>query len=123
MSKIKFIADMNISPKTVKSLQQRGWNIIRVSDILPANTPDHIILEFARDNSSVIITQDLDFSTMIALGGYNYPSLITIRLFDSDPDIVTERLLEVFPEIICNLLEGCAVIIEEINVRIRRLPI
>ena len=123
MSTINFLADMNISPKTVKSLQQKGWSIIRISDILPANTPDYIILEFARNNGNAIITQDLDFSTMIALSGYNRPSLITIRLFDSDPDIVTERLLEVFPEIGYNLLEGCAVTIEEINVRIRRLPI
>jgi predicted nuclease of predicted toxin-antitoxin system len=123
MSKIEFLADMNISPKTVESLQQQGWNIIRVSDILPANTPDYIILEFARNNGKVIITQDLDFSTMIALSGYNYPGLITVRLLDSDPDIVTKRLLEVLPNISYNLLEGCIVTIEEINVRIRRLPI
>jgi predicted nuclease of predicted toxin-antitoxin system len=123
MSKMRFLADMNISPKTVEALQQHDWNIIRVSDILPANTPDYVILEFARSNSYVIITQDLDFSAMIALGGHSYPSLITIRLLDSDPNIVTKRLLEILPEISYNLLEGCVVTVEEVNVRIRRLPI
>lgn len=114
---------MNISPKTVKSLQQQEWSIIRISDILPANTPDYIILEFARNDSDVIVTQDLDFSNMIALNGYDRPSLITIRLFNSDPNIITKRLLEVFPNISHNLLEGCAVTIEETNIRVRKLPI
>jgi len=114
---------MNISPKTVQSLRQNGWDIVRVSDILPANAHDYFILEFARNNGYVIITQDLDFSTIIALEGYKYPSLITIRVFNSDPDLVTKRLLDVFPEIDYNLCDGCVVIIEEINIRIRKLPI
>ncbi|MEH1831469.1 MAG: DUF5615 family PIN-like protein [Nostoc sp.] len=45
---IKLLADMNISPQTVAALQGEGWDIIRVSDVLPATTSDLEILEFAR---------------------------------------------------------------------------
>ena len=35
MTHIRLLADMNISPKTVDALRQQGWDIIRVSQVLP----------------------------------------------------------------------------------------
>lgn len=123
MAKIRLLADMNISPQTVTFLQQQGWDIVRVSEVLPATTPDSEILEFARREERIIVTQDLDFSTLLALGGYNQPSLITLRLLSPDPDTVNQKLIEVLLGIEQELEEGCAVTIEDTNVRIRRLPI
>ncbi len=40
MTHFRLLADMNISPKTVDALRQRGWDIIRVSEILPMNAKD-----------------------------------------------------------------------------------
>ena len=45
---MKFLADMNISPKTVETLRQHGWDIVRVLQFLPINASDQEILEFAR---------------------------------------------------------------------------
>ncbi len=97
--------------------------MVRVSEVLPATASDSEILEFARREERVIVTQDLDFSTLLALGGYNQPSLITLRLLVSDPDTVNQKLIEVLPRIEQELEEGCAVTIEDTAVRIRRLPI
>jgi predicted nuclease of predicted toxin-antitoxin system len=80
-------------------------------------------LDFARREGRVVVTQDLDFSSLLALGGYDRPSLITLRLSVSDPDTVTRRLLEVLPVIEQVLKEGCAVTIEDVSVRVRKLPI
>jgi predicted nuclease of predicted toxin-antitoxin system len=123
MADIQLLADMNISPQTVTFLQQQGWDMIRVSEVLPATASDSEILEFARREERVIVTQDLDFSTLLALSGYNQPSLITLRLLASDPDTVNQKLIEVLPTIKQELEEGCAVTIEDTAVRIRRLPI
>lgn len=123
MADIRFLANMNISPKTVAILQQQGWEIIRVSDLLPVDATDEEILELARREDRVVVTQDLDFSALLALGGYDRPSLITLRLSVSDPETVTRRLLEVLPQMEQPLLEGCAVTIEDIAVRVRQLPI
>ena len=124
MATLRLSADMNISPKTVKALQQRGWDTVRASEYLPANARDLEILNFARCEGRVVVTQDLDFSALLALGGYDRPSLITLRLSASDPDTVTRRLLEVLPVIEQMLLrEGCAVTVEDVSVRVRRLPI
>lgn len=123
MADIRLLADMNISPQTATFLQQQGWDIVRVSEVLPATASDERILEFARREERVVVTQDLDFSTLLALSGYNQPSLITLRLLASDPDTVNQKLIEVLPGIEQELEEGCAVTIEDTAVRIRRLPI
>lgn len=123
MAALRLLADMNISPKTVAALQQRGWDIIRVSELLSVDATDAEILDFARHEEKVVVTQDLDFSALLALGGRDRPSLITLRLSVSDPEIVTQRLLEVLPRIEPVLQEGCAVTVEEVSVRVRKLPI
>jgi predicted nuclease of predicted toxin-antitoxin system len=120
---IRLLANMNISPQTVEALQQQGWDIIRVSQILPVSASDQETLELARREDRAVVTQDLDFSSLLALGGYDRPSLITLRLSVSDPETVTRRLLELLPRLEQVLQEGCAVTIEEVAVRIRRLPI
>jgi len=123
MLKLRFLANMNISPKTVDALNRQAWDIVRVSNLLPVDTPDHRILEYARQEDRIIVTQDLDFSTLLAVGGHTRPSLITLRLSASDPETITRRLLEVLPRIEDALFRGCAVTIENVAVRIRHLPI
>lgn len=112
---------MNISPKTVETLRQQGWDIIRVSEVLPRNASDLEILELARHEARVLVTQDLDFSSLLALGGYNRPSLITLRLLDSSPETISRKLLEILPSMEVSLQEGCAVTVEDLTMRTRRL--
>ncbi len=114
---------MNISPVTVNNLQIQAWDIIRVVEILPPTASDLEILEFARQEERVILSHDLDFSMLLAVGGYNRPSLITLRLSFTDPEVVTEKILNALPQIEETLNEGAAVTIEDDNIRIRKLPI
>ena len=121
--RLRFLADMNLSPITVDVLQQEGWDIVRVSTLLPANASDAEILVLARRQNRVVITQDLDFSALLALGGHAQPSLITLRLSNTDPSLVTERLRQIVPQSEQALQEGSAVTVDDSSLRIRRLPI
>ncbi len=120
---LRLLADMNISPKTVDALRKRGWDIVRVSQLLPVNASDQEILDLARQEGRVVVTQDLDFSALLALEGYHQPSLITLRLSGADLETVTQKLLELLPQLEQVLQEGCAVTVEDTLVRVRRLPI
>jgi len=66
---LRFVADMNISPLTVNVLAAEGIDIVRVSSLLPVNASDESILGLARQQGRVVITQDMDFSALLALGG------------------------------------------------------
>ncbi|HVT59247.1 MAG TPA: DUF5615 family PIN-like protein [Thermoanaerobaculia bacterium] len=95
MSKLPgFLADLNISPISVALLQQEGWDVIRSSEFLPVNALDEEILALARREGRTVVTQDLDFSALLALQGLDRPSLITLRLARPDPQAVARRLLE-----------------------------
>jgi predicted nuclease of predicted toxin-antitoxin system len=120
---LRLLADMNISPKTVVLLRERGWDIVRVPELLPVGATDEQVLERARVEGRVVVTQDLDFSALLALRGEDRPSLITLRLATSDPKVVARRLLQVLPEVAGSLQEGSAITVEESSVRIRRLPV
>jgi predicted nuclease of predicted toxin-antitoxin system len=120
---LRFIADMNLSPLTVNTLRGDGWNIVRVSDFLPVDATDDEILAWTRSQNSVLVTQDLDFSMLLALEGFSQPSLITLRLSNTDPGVVTARLKSIIALVEPALREGSAITVDDINVRIRRLPI
>jgi predicted nuclease of predicted toxin-antitoxin system len=120
---IRLLADVHISPKTVGDLQKQGYEIMRSSEVLPANAPDINILEFARIENWVVLTQDLDFSMLVALSKYSQPSLITLRLSSAKPDIVTQKLLDVLPKIEEALQEGSAITVQDESIRIRKLPV
>jgi len=85
---LRFIADMHISPLTVKELQKNGYDIIRVTDKLPATASDTEIVQLASEEQAVIITQDLDFSAIVAQSGLSRPSVISLRVANARPHII-----------------------------------
>ena len=120
---LKFIADVHISPLTVEGLKKSGYNIIRVTDKLSAASSDNEIIQLAYQEQAVIITQDLDFSAIIAQSGLNGPSVVSLRVAHAKPDMITQLLTIVLPRIEVELTEGAIVSIDETEYRIRKLPV
>lgn len=123
MSCLRLLADVHISPLTVATLNSQGYNTLRITEILPATATDAEILEFARAQGRIVLTQDLDFSMLVALSSVRLPSLITLRLSSAKPRTVTQRMLEILPSVEAELIAGAAVTISDDSVRIRPLPI
>lgn len=123
MPKVEFLANMNISPLTVDRLRKLGWDIVRVSEIMDVKTKDIKLINYARKNNKVFITQDLDFSMLLAISGYEKPSVINLRLENAKPDFITNRIIEVVSELEKELEEGIVASVDEISSRYRNLPI
>ena len=77
---MKILADLHISPKTVLFLRNMGHDAVRVNEIMPPTSADKKIVETAINSNRVVLTQDLDFSEIIALSGKSQPSLISLRM-------------------------------------------
>lgn len=120
---VQYLADMNLSPKTVEMLNGQGYRCVRVSEVLPVTAKDVEILEWARENQMVIITQDLDFSALVALRQASHPSLINIRMSTGNPERIGKRLLQVLPECSEELRAGACITFDDETVRVRSLPI
>ena len=123
MPQLKFIVDMDLSPLTVSQLKEKGWEIIRVSEVMDVRTDDIVILNYARQHNQVVITSDLDFSELLAVNGLDSPSVINLRLENMHPDFVTQRIIDIVSQLEDELKKGIVVIVNEISARYRNLPI
>jgi predicted nuclease of predicted toxin-antitoxin system len=109
---VRYLADHHISPRTVAPLTQKGFDIYRVSDVLPSDAKDFQILELARAEGRAVITQDLDCSALLASTGYNRPSVVCLRLHNNRPGRLTAVLEKILPAIETDLQTGAILIIE-----------
>lgn len=65
---MRFIVDENMPRLFAGILRERGFDASHVQEIGYNSTDDELILDFAAANGYVIITFDLDFSRLVALG-------------------------------------------------------
>jgi predicted nuclease of predicted toxin-antitoxin system len=65
---MNFVADAGILPRTVRFLHDRGHTVVHVRDLGIQRAKDIEILELARARDSVVLTFDLDFGDLLALG-------------------------------------------------------
>lgn len=120
---MRFLADAGISPKTVEFLTQLGHEATHVRTLGLQRAPDVVLVDRARADGSVVITFDLDFGDILALGVLDKPSVIIFRLTDERADSVNQRLSVVVDERLTELNSGALILVEDSRYRVRKLPI
>jgi predicted nuclease of predicted toxin-antitoxin system len=120
---VKLLVDMNLSPSWVERLVGHGFEPVHWSTIGAATAPDVEILTWANEHHFVIITNDLDFSAILAAGAVDGPSVVQLRTQDllSDGAVrIVARALEAHRE---DLVRGALLSIDEGGTRVRMLPL
>jgi predicted nuclease of predicted toxin-antitoxin system len=79
---VKLLVDMNLSPSWVDRLAHYGFEAVHWSAIGAPTAPDQEILAWGRDQGFVVITNDLDFSAILAATSGHAPSVVQIRMQD-----------------------------------------
>jgi len=120
---VRLLADMPISPQTVDFLKSLGHEATRLAELNMADAADEDILEYARKHQMVILTMDLDFGGLLALRGWDKPSVITFRLENPEPARINRILEAQLSEIEEDLMSGALITVEDFRVRVRALPI
>ena len=120
---MRLLADLNIAPRTVSFLRSLGHDVQRASDVLPPSATDDVIVDYARRDRRSIVTQDLDFSAIVALSGQAAPSVVSLRLASSRIEKVNALLATLLPKIEADVAAGAIVSVDEHRVRCRSLPI
>ncbi|MGP1679150.1 MAG: DUF5615 family PIN-like protein [Burkholderiales bacterium] len=120
---MRFLADAGISPKTVDFLHRQGHEAVHVRELQMQRAPDRLLVELARAEDRILLTFDLDFGEILALGVIARPSVAIFRLSDERADSVNRRLEGVLSEQAEALASGVLILVEDARYRIRRLPI
>jgi len=120
---MKILADVNISPRVVAALRADGFDAIRVSDVMPATSPDEEILAVAARLGAVVVSQDQDFSALLATSGATRPSHVNLRVTFVDADRLARTVAAAMRAAADDLLAGAIVTIDDAHVRVHRLPV
>jgi len=114
---------MNLSPDWAPFLSENGFEAVHWSLIGAFNAPDTEIMKWARDNSWVVFTHDLDFGILLAHSKDGSPSVIQVRTQDVSPEHlgpIVIRALRAHGEV---LQSGALLTVDESRSRVRVLPI
>ena len=120
---MKFLSDMDISPKTVAFLQSLGHDATHLLDQGLDRLQDPAILAKARDEGRIVLTHDLDFSEIVALSGTPLPSVVSFRLRNMHPDRVNAYLQAIIAQHGKMLERGAIISVSEGRIRVRPLPL
>ena len=120
---MKLLVDMNLSPSWIERLAGHGFEAVHWSTIGAATAPDVEILTWANEHHFVVITNDLDFSAILAASAGAAPSVVQIRtqdLLSVEAVGIVARALEAHRE---NIERGALLSIDEGGTRVRMLPL
>lgn len=120
---MRFLVDNNLPPRFAAALTSHGHDACHLRAVLPVNADDDAIVHLARAEGRVIIAQDTDFGTILALSGATAPSCIIFRMKQKTVEHLVPLLLSHLADVETDLHKGAIVIFEDTRVRIRPLPI
>ena len=120
---MKLLVDMNLSPSWVDRLARHGFEAVHWSTIGAATAPDIEILTWANEHAFVLITNDLDFSAILAAGGEASPSVVQIRTQDLLSDVVVSIVAKALDAHREDIERGALLSIDEAGTRVRVLPL
>lgn len=120
---MKLLVDMNLSPRWVSVLAGAGIEAAHWSTVGAANATDAEIMAYARAQSYVVLTHDLDFSAILAATHGDKPSVVQIRAENVSPDVIGRAVINALQQMGNELDEGALLTIDPNRARLRLLPL
>jgi predicted nuclease of predicted toxin-antitoxin system len=120
---VRLLVDMNLSPSWVERLARHGFEAVHWSTIGAVTAPDVEILTWANEHGFVVITNDLDFSAILAASARATPSVVQIRTQDLLSDEVVSTVVQALEAHGEHIERGALLSIDEAATRVRVLPL
>ena len=120
---MKLLADVNIFPRVVALLRGAGHDVTRIGEVLDVRAPDDAILDCAGASGAAVLSQDQDFSAILAGRGATGPSLVNLRLSIVEAEVVAKLIHSVITQTADDLLAGAIVTIDDGGVRVHPLRV
>jgi predicted nuclease of predicted toxin-antitoxin system len=76
---VNFLLDHDVPERVGDVLRQEGHSVIRVREVLPTESEDSRVLEYATDHQLILVTCNRDDFLMLATGQMHTGIIILIR--------------------------------------------
>lgn len=120
---MKLVVDMNLSLRWVEFLSSKGHEARHWSSIGAADAPDSEVMASARRNGQIVITNDLDFGSLLAHSGDEGPSVVLLRAPILAPEVIGPRLAFCLEHFKTQLTAGAVLVVGDRKTKVRLLPI
>lgn len=120
---MRFLVDNSLSSRLAGMLQAAGHDCIHAREIGLADAADEAIFDRAASDARVVIAQDTDFGTLLAMRRTGKPSVILFRCEKKATESLGHLLITHLSAIQADLESGAVVVFEDTRIRVRRLPI
>lgn len=120
---MKLLIDMNLSPTWVETFARTGIEAVHWSALGAANASDVQIMAYAKFHNYVVLTHDLDFSTILAATKGDKPSVVQIRTGDIRPKTASAKIISALKQMEAELDGGALLTIHPDKARLRLLPL
>jgi predicted nuclease of predicted toxin-antitoxin system len=121
---MKIVVDMNLAPLWCEFLARESrFTAIHWSAVGDPRATDATIMCWAAANDHVVLTHDLDFSTLLAATGAARPSVVQLRGDDVMPEAAGPVVLAALRDHVEALRKGAIVTLDLRGARLRLLPL
>jgi predicted nuclease of predicted toxin-antitoxin system len=104
-------------------LARHGFEAVHWSTIGSATAPDVEILAWAIEHHFIVVTNDLDFSAILAASAGAAPSVVQIRMHDLLSDSAADSVAHAVAAYQEEIERGALLSIDEGGTRVRMLPL
>ena len=119
---MKILIDMNLSPRWAEALRSEGFEAAHWADLGKASASDAAIFAFAEKFGWTVLTQDLDFGSILAASSEAGPSVVQIRSDELRPDHIGALVVSTLRGLAREIEAGALVTIDGNRARVRILP-
>jgi predicted nuclease of predicted toxin-antitoxin system len=117
------LIDMNLSPTWCEAFAKDGITAWHWSTIGDPKAPDTEIMQWAKEHTCIVFTNDLDFGTLLALTKAESPSVFQVRTQNLMPEHLYSLVLNALKQFETLLEQGAIIILDENKLRARILPL
>ena len=114
--------DENLSNTHAEFLRQMGHECDRVTDEGLSGASDAIVWQQVCQEGRFFITLDLDFSDVRRFQPGTHPGILLLRSHSRSGQAVFDLLSRIVSEHALESLQGCLIVADEAQTRIRRPP-
>jgi predicted nuclease of predicted toxin-antitoxin system len=117
---MRFLLDQDVYVKTERFLQDKGYDLVRVSSLGMARATDETILSLAQAQGRILITRDRDYGTLVFVRSQG-TGVIYLRMVPSTLDAVHQELSRVLTQYSMEALQKAFVVVTKDGHRFRLL--
>jgi predicted nuclease of predicted toxin-antitoxin system len=89
---LRFLADHCLSNTIIQSLRDAGHEVLRLRDVLPADSPDTVVIFKSQEIDAILLSLNGDFADIVTYPPKNYKGIIALQM-RNHPEVLEHLLV------------------------------